>query len=95
MSQGDARLISAESVRRAFELKIESTTSPLIVGLDIARFGNDKTTFCFRKGRLCTGFECYEKLSNVEVANAATAIIEEYRPVRMFMDVGGQGSRGI
>lgn len=92
MSQGNERLIGAAAVRRAFEPKIASTTSPLVVGLDIARFGDDKTTFCFRKGRLCTGFQCYSKQSNVEVANIATNVIEEYRPLRMFMDIGGQGA---
>lgn len=92
MSQGNERLIGAVAVRRAFEPKIASTTSPLVVGLDIARFGDDKTTFCFRKGRLCTGFQCYSKQSNVEVANIATNVIEEYRPLRMFMDIGGQGA---
>ena len=92
LSQGAERIISATDVRRAFERKIASTTSPLVVGLDIARFGDDKTVFCFRKGRLVTGFESYGGKNNVEVANIATNIIEERRPVRLFMDIGGQGA---
>lgn len=90
--QGNNKLISTAAVRNAFEPSIVSTTSPLIIGLDIARFGDDKTTFCFRKGRLCMGFESYAKLSNVEVANIATNFILEHRPMRIFMDVGGQGA---
>ena len=92
MHQGHSRLIGAKVVRNAFEPKILSTTSPLVIGLDIARFGDDKTIFCFRKGRMVVGFECYEKLSNVMVANVATSIIEEQKPVRIFMDIGGQGA---
>lgn len=92
VQQGNNRLINAQLVRKAFEPKIASTTSPLVIGLDIARFGDDKTIFCFRKGRLCLGFECFEKLSNVMVANVAMNIIEEQKPVRIFMDVGGQGA---
>ena len=92
LAQGAERLIGAAAVRQAFTPKIASTTSPLIVGLDIARFGDDKTVFCFRKGRLVTGFESYAGKSNVEVANIATNIIGEKRPVRLFMDIGGQGA---
>lgn len=90
--QGNDRLIAAADVRRAFVPTIASSTSPLVIGLDIARFGDDKTTFCFRKGRLCTHFESVAKLSNVEVANRATSLIEQYRPARVFMDIGGQGA---
>lgn len=92
MLQANNRLISTSLVRRAFERTIISTTSPLIIGLDIARFGDDRTVFCFRKGRMCYRFETYEHLSNVEVANLATNFISEYQPRRIFMDVGGQGA---
>lgn len=90
--QGGNRLISSTSVRRAFEKTIASTTSPLVIGLDIARFGDDRTVFCFRKGRWCYRFECFTDKSNVEVANIATNFIAEYRPRRIFMDIGGQGA---
>lgn len=92
MAQGGNRLISSASVRRAFEKTIASTTSPLVIGLDIARFGDDRTVFCFRKGRWCYRFECFAEKSNVEVANIATNFIAEYRPRRIFMDIGGQGA---
>lgn len=92
VNQGDMKLIGSTEVRLAFEPKMTETTSPLVIGLDIARFGDDKTVFCFRKGRLCTGFQCYSKQSNVEVANIATNYIHEYKPHRMFMDIGGQGA---
>ena len=85
-------LIKSEILRRAFEQNIASTTSPLVIGLDIARFGDDKTVFCFRKGRWCYRFESYENKSNVEVANLATNFILSYHPYRVFMDVGGQGA---
>jgi len=92
LSQSGCRLISSQSVQRAFEKTIMSTTSPLVIGLDIARFGDDRTVFCFRKGRLCYKFESFEAQSNVDVANIATNIINEYKPRRIFMDIGGQGA---
>lgn len=92
MVQNGNRLISSAAVRRAFEKTIISTTSPLVIGLDIARFGDDRTVFCFRKGRWCCRFEYFSGQSNVEVANIATNFIAEYQPKRIFMDIGGQGA---
>lgn len=92
LSQSGCRLISSRLVQRAFEKTIMSTTSPLVIGLDIARFGDDRTVFCFRKGRLCYKFESFEAQSNVDVANIATNFINEYKPRRIFMDIGGQGA---
>lgn len=92
VSQGNTKLISSRDVRKAFVPKMDNSTSPLIVGLDIARFGDDKTNFCFRKGRWCFRFDTYIKKDNVEVANIATNIIQEYKPQRIFMDLGGQGA---
>ena len=90
--QGHTKLISSQFVRQAFEQNIISSTSPLIIGLDVARFGDDKTIFCFRQGRLCLKFLSYEKLDNVAVANLATGFIKDYKPHRIFMDIGGQGA---
>lgn len=90
--QGHTKVMNAEMVRRAFEAKIISSTSPLIIGLDIARFGDDSTVFCFRKGRFCSRFEVYNQYDTVEVANLTTHFIQQYHPARVFMDIGGQGA---
>ena len=92
VAQGNTKLIGAAAVRKAFENKMDSSTSPLIIGLDVARFGDDRTVFCFRKGRWCFRFETYQKLDNVAVANQATFFIKEYQPARLFIDVGGVGA---
>jgi len=90
--QGNYKLISSQSVRMASKCKIENSSSPLIIGLDIARFGDDQTSFCFRKGRWCIKFETFKKLDNVAVANIATNYIHQMQPYRIFMDIGGQGA---
>jgi len=92
IKQGNAQLISSQQVRNAFIHTIFNSSSPLVIGLDIARFGDDSTVFCFRKGRWCFKFMAYQKLDNVEVANFATNFIKEYKPHRIFMDIGGQGA---
>ena len=90
--QGNTKLISSELVRKAFANTILSSHSPLVIGLDVARFGDDSTVFCFRRGRWCSKFEVYNKLDNVEVANIATNYIQDNQPHRLFMDIGGQGA---
>lgn len=91
VAAGDNKLISPVLVRQAFENKMISSSSPLIIGLDVARFGDDRSVFCFRRGRVCTGFYSFSKLDNVEVANRATFFIKENKPARLFIDAGGVG----
>ena len=90
--QGTTKLIGAAEVRAAFAPKMSGCSSPLIIGVDVARFGDDATVFCFRKGRWCYRFEEYHKLDVVEVANQATFFIREYQPQRVFIDIGGVGA---
>lgn len=92
LSHAESCLISAKEVREAFKPKMDSSTSPLVIGLDIARYGSDKTSFCFRRGRWCQRFETFNHLDNVEVADKATFFIRQYQPQRVFMDIGGQGA---
>ena len=92
LRQGNTKLIAAAVVRKAFDMQIAEVNSPLVIGVDVARFGDAKTIFCFRRGRCCPRFECFAKLSVVEVANQATFFINKFRPKRMFVDVGGVGA---
>jgi len=92
MSQGTKKLISYKDVMRAQESKILSSDSPLVVGVDIARFGDDKTVFCFRRGRWCFKLDCFEKKDTIEVANILTNMIGEFKPARVFLDLGNTGA---
>ena len=92
VNQGDTKLIAAKDVRKAQENKILSSTSPLIIGVDIARYGNDKTVLCFRRGRYCFKIQDYTHLDTVELANKLTAIIKEESPARIFLDMGNTGA---
>lgn len=92
VNQGDTKLISAKDVRKAQENKILSSTSPLIIGVDIARYGNDKTVLCFRRGRYCYKIQDYTHLDTVELANKLTDLIKEENPARIFLDMGNTGA---
>ena len=92
VSQSASKLISSSDVRRAFETKISYSDLPLVVGLDIARFGDDNTVFCFRRGRHCQRFEVLKKQDIVSVANYCQGIIQAHNPARVFLDIGGIGA---
>ena len=91
-NQGDTKLIAAKDVRKAQENKIMSSTSPLIIGVDIARYGDDKTVLCFRRGRYCYKLMEYSHIDTVELANILTAKIKEDAPARIFLDMGNTGA---
>ncbi len=87
-------LISRKDVYKAIEqnVVIIPGTAPLIIGLDVARFGDDKTAFCFRQGRKVIEFKTFAKLDVVQVANLAANFIKEYNPIKMCIDIGGLGA---
>lgn len=89
--QGNKRLISTVDVHKAQEPKMDRSDSPLIVGVDIARMGDDKTVVCFRKGRWQYRLDKYGKLDTVEVANLLTNVIKDHKPTRVFIDAGLNG----
>lgn len=90
-SAGSNKLIDAKTIREAVRTDLYESSSPLIIGIDVARFGDDRSVFCFRRGRLCLEFKSYSKYDNVAVANQATHFIREFRPARVFIDAGGVG----
>lgn len=87
-------LIGREEVYRAIEASVSVSpySSPLIVGVDVARFGDDKTAICFRRGRQVSELKTFQKLDVVQVAHLVAGVIAEYRPARVCIDVGGLGA---
>lgn len=88
----DNKLFNYAKVKEATKPKIDACDSPLIIGVDIARRGNDKTVFCFRRGRWCSKFIELKGYDSVEVADRLTALIQEYYPTRVFLDLGNSGA---
>ena len=92
ISLGDYKLFNIKDVREAMIPKMDSSTSPLVIGLDIARAGSDKTVFCLRKGRWVMKFEVIKGYDTVEVADKLTNYITELHPARAFLDLGNSGA---
>ncbi len=92
VSEASSKLIPAALVKRAQQKQAFTTSSGLIIGLDVARFGDDKSVFCFRRGRVVERFETFEKKDSVALADIATRFLEDYQPQKLFMDIGASGA---
>lgn len=64
----------------------------VVVGVDPARFGDDRTALIRRQGRVAYGAETHEKRDLMDTVGRVAKIIKEERPARVFIDVGGLGA---
>lgn len=64
---------------------------PLICGADPARYGDDRFSVAWRKGRKIPKLESKTKIDTVQGANWLKQIIDADNPDAMFVDVGGIG----
>lgn len=96
-------LIKPEKVIKARKEVLEDSSfvySPLLVGVDPARFGDDRTSFVIRQGRKVHRVESKEKIDTMETAGLCIDLLKSgYRdrgkivPVKkLFVDVIGLGA---
>ena len=89
---GHDSFIKPELVLAARKAKREGI-GPLIIGADPKRFGNDRFSLAFRRGRKVEKVESKGgKIDAVAGANWLKQVIDTEKPDRVFIDVGGQGS---
>jgi hypothetical protein len=88
---GEDRFISPESVMKARKNTVVEY-GPLIVGVDPARFGTDRTSIIRRRTRKAFGLQSYSKKDTMEVTGLVVKIIKEEKPAMVFVDVGGLGA---
>ncbi len=89
--QGDKQFISREIVEGSIDRTVEHDTfAGLIMGVDIARFGDDSTVIRFRRGRDARTIAPIKMKGkdNMEVANECAFWIEKYRPDAVCIDAG-------
>lgn len=94
VQEGDTKLIGYAEIYRALEYRLVNSAQvdlPLIIGVDVARFGDDKTAIARRRGRKAYQIKTYAKMNVVQVANLVVGIIHDERPAIVNVDVGGVG----
>lgn len=83
--------ITVEPVKRARKAQVEST-SALIIGVDPAWKGHDKTAIMRRRGRCAYKCETHQGLNNIQLATKLKTIIDNERPMKLFIDCVGYGA---
>lgn len=88
---GHDSYIKPELVLKARKAQHEGIGS-LVIGVDPARFGDDRFSMAWRKGRAVTAVESKSKIDTVAGANWVREVIDRDKPKRVYVDVGGLGA---
>lgn len=83
--------IQPESVVKARGQTVESEAA-LVIGVDPARKGDDRTAIIRRRGRKAYKLETYYNIDTMELAGIVKRIIENERPRRVCIDCIGIGA---
>ena len=74
------------SRREYVDKDIES--APRILGVDPARFGDDRSVICKRQGLVCFEPLIYRGIDNMDLAGRVASVIEAWQPDAVFVDAG-------
>jgi hypothetical protein len=93
--RGEMEFFSAEEIDQAMvrDDPYVDRSVPLVVGVDVARFGANNSVIYPRKGRDARSIarESYNGLSTTDLTHRIFATFERYRPDGIFIDGGGVG----
>jgi hypothetical protein len=88
------QLIPMETILFAQRREVQSQSwEPLILGVDIARYGSNDSVAQFRRGRDCRTVPMvrWHGLDIIESGHRIASLIAEHQPDAVFIDEGGMG----
>ena len=88
--QGDNCIMNRVSIREAINRKADSE-GEISIGVDCARYGNDRTTMFKRKGLQLIDYKIYKKMSMTESADMFELFCDRKKDVHACIDGGGVG----
>lgn len=91
---GSNQFIGRDVVTKAAQRElVPDDGAPLLMAVDVARFGDDESVIRFRQGRDARSIPParYKGVSTMDLANHAAGLIEKYNPSAIFVDGGGVG----
>lgn len=92
------QFISAETVTQAQKREpLPLLTDPLIMGIDVARFGDDESGIFFRRGRDARTIQPWysRSLDTMQLAGKASELMEKHQPDLVCVDETGIGGAVI
>lgn len=87
---GVESLIGTEHVLRARKATVDPF-GPLIVGVDPAGEGKDRTAIAFRRSRKVTKIDAYIHKKPMEIVGICARILKNHQPAAMLIDLGERG----
>lgn len=93
-SVSSMQFIGGDSVEQAIQREPYcALDDPLIMGVDVARFGDDQSVIAFRKGRDATivPWEKYRGIDTMQLAARIVTAVSTYGVDAIFIDGGGIG----
>ena len=92
---GIAQFISGDSVEAAIRNVLHPSSYsnfPKVMGVDLARFGDDQSVFCIRQGPKLLDFKCFKGLDTMEAASKVAEYAAIHSPSKIFVDSIGVGA---
>lgn len=87
------QLISTEAVEKCQGNEAEGWEMlPKVMGVDVARFGENSSTICIRQGRKVSEIEVLPKQDLMQTAHHVAEVIKRERPLQVFVDGSGIGA---
>ena len=91
---GSNQFIGRDTVEDATTREVEDDSgAPLLMGVDVARFGDDESVIRFRQGRDAKSIKPkeFKGLDTMELSTEVADLIDKYKPHAVFVDGGGVG----
>lgn len=87
-SAGINQLIPGELALKAFTPKEFMPIGARVLGVDCARFGNDRTVIYYRQGRFAKKIQVLQGADQMEIAGVVKQILDYDKYDRCFIDIG-------
>lgn len=95
-SESEDTLISLKTIENAVEGKDQVPDTqdgrPVELGVDVARFGSDRTVICARRGDRVIDIASYTKKDTMETAGLVNEFVKRYSPSCVRVDAIGVGA---
>ena len=83
--------LAMEAMKRVIPQK-DYMFAEKIIGVDVARFGDDRSVICKRQGYVVHPLQVYRDQRSYELASKIIYEINEFKPHAVFIDVGNMGA---
>jgi len=90
LSQSDKAILSRDAILEAMRRKVDDDGA-IIIGVDVARMGDDRTVLWKRKGLKSTDFRVYSKLRTTEICDRIEQFADFEKSTEIKVDDTGVG----